>query len=191
MMPIDQDAAAPARPGRLASLFDLPAPKPDQGTDVASDQSAAGDLVAGASAAASHVERRAMQHALLIEGWPGEADGAAEAASDPVDNDDLGLTDPPRVRTNGETTADWGPAAWNRGGAGGAFAGSAELGASPGGGRSAHGGEPVATLDQDSQAIPLLDAPVATGPIPEPATWAMMLLGLGLTGAMVRRRRWT
>lgn len=30
-----------------------------------------------------------------------------------------------------------------------------------------------------------------TGPVPEPATWAMMVAGVGLTGAMMRRRRTT
>jgi hypothetical protein len=30
---------------------------------------------------------------------------------------------------------------------------------------------------------------VATGPVPEPKSWAMMILGFGLVGAMVRRRR--
>ncbi|HKP33397.1 MAG TPA: FxDxF family PEP-CTERM protein [Sphingomicrobium sp.] len=30
---------------------------------------------------------------------------------------------------------------------------------------------------------------VQTAPVPEPATWAMMLLGFGATGLMIRRRR--
>lgn len=28
-----------------------------------------------------------------------------------------------------------------------------------------------------------------SGPVPEPASWAMMIAGFGLTGAMLRRRR--
>ncbi len=30
---------------------------------------------------------------------------------------------------------------------------------------------------------------LASGVVPEPATWAMMIAGFGLVGAMVRRRR--
>jgi hypothetical protein len=36
---------------------------------------------------------------------------------------------------------------------------------------------------------PVLDTAPATGPVPEPATWMTMILGLGLTGAMLRSRR--
>ncbi len=35
---------------------------------------------------------------------------------------------------------------------------------------------------------PALDAVSVTGPVPEPATWAMMLLGFGLVGFGLRRR---
>jgi hypothetical protein len=35
----------------------------------------------------------------------------------------------------------------------------------------------------------LLTGNAVRGPVPEPATWAMMILGFGATGAMVRRRR--
>lgn len=31
--------------------------------------------------------------------------------------------------------------------------------------------------------------PMVTGAVPEPSTWAMMLAGFGLVGALVRRRR--
>ena len=33
------------------------------------------------------------------------------------------------------------------------------------------------------------EVPLATGAIPEPATWAMMIMGFGGVGALVRRRR--
>ena len=34
-----------------------------------------------------------------------------------------------------------------------------------------------------------LPMPPATGVVPEPATWAMMIAGMGLVGALMRRRR--
>lgn len=34
------------------------------------------------------------------------------------------------------------------------------------------------------------DSGPGTAPVPEPATWAMMLVGLGLAGAAMRRRSW-
>ncbi len=39
------------------------------------------------------------------------------------------------------------------------------------------------------QVALLTDAPPLNGGVPEPATWAMMILGLGGAGAMLRRRR--
>jgi hypothetical protein len=40
-----------------------------------------------------------------------------------------------------------------------------------------------------SQAIATFDAPPPTGAIPEPSTWALMILGFGATGAAIRSRR--
>jgi hypothetical protein len=37
--------------------------------------------------------------------------------------------------------------------------------------------------------IPLLDSSFPTDAVPEPATWAMMMIGFGAVGAMTRRRR--
>jgi hypothetical protein len=61
------------------------------------------------------------------------------------------------------------------GGGGGSF-GLQEEGGSFSGGSS----------DGDSSST---DVRLPTGPIPEPATWAMMIAGFGMAGAMMRRRQ--
>ena len=43
----------------------------------------------------------------------------------------------------------------------------------------------IALLD----GVKLFDLTRGGGPVPEPATWAMMLLGFGGVGAMIRSRR--
>lgn len=37
--------------------------------------------------------------------------------------------------------------------------------------------------------LTITDTPPSVGAVPEPATWAMMLLGFGLIGATLRRGR--
>jgi hypothetical protein len=46
-----------------------------------------------------------------------------------------------------------------------------------------------ATAPSDDPVQPVLNTPLATGPVPEPATWMTMILGLGLMGAMLRSSR--
>ena len=50
-----------------------------------------------------------------------------------------------------------------------------------------HGGNGGAFFDR----ISVTTSGVHTAPVPEPATWALMIMGFGLTGAMLRRRRAT
>jgi hypothetical protein len=49
-------------------------------------------------------------------------------------------------------------------------------------------GEYVFTTPSDTVTLRFIAAP---GPVPEPATWAMMLVGFGMIGAAVRRRQRT
>jgi hypothetical protein len=52
-----------------------------------------------------------------------------------------------------------------------------------------HGTSPglAASYDGHLSFTPVVGTP--TGPIPEPATWAMMIVGFGAAGTMIRRRR--
>jgi hypothetical protein len=50
-------------------------------------------------------------------------------------------------------------------------------------------GPATATAPSDTPVQPVLDTGLATGPVPEPATWMTMILGLGLMGAALRSRR--
>ena len=48
---------------------------------------------------------------------------------------------------------------------------------------------PAFTTDYNFAATVTYDAPIGPGPVPEPATWALMIGGFGMAGAMLRRRR--
>jgi hypothetical protein len=47
----------------------------------------------------------------------------------------------------------------------------------------------TATAPSDPPVQPVLDSGLATGAVPEPATWMTMILGLGLMGAALRSHR--
>lgn len=49
----------------------------------------------------------------------------------------------------------------------------------------------LASLDPSGNAGVFFDNVSVTGPVPEPATWALMIGGFGMAGAMLRRRRMT
>jgi hypothetical protein len=74
---------------------------------------------------------------------------------------------------------------------GSGVAGGADAGASMGASRAqtaqkdaaASGTDPAA---EDNRLQPLLDTTVLNGPIPEPTTWATVILGLGLAGVALR-----
>lgn len=79
----------------------------------------------------------------------------------------------------------------------GGFGGGSGMGASPdGGGGGGSGGagtadstDPAAATDGGALAAPVPDAPSGSEGVPEPATWAMMAVGLGLAGAALRAGR--
>jgi hypothetical protein len=49
-------------------------------------------------------------------------------------------------------------------------------------------GQYVYTVPNDNITLNIARAPVVDGAVPEPATWAMMILGFGLVGGALRRR---
>ena len=50
------------------------------------------------------------------------------------------------------------------------------------------GGVPITSV-QFASGTNAFELDTISGAVPEPATWAMLILGMGLTGAMMRRRR--
>lgn len=48
---------------------------------------------------------------------------------------------------------------------------------------------PLDPQDSDASNARIADFSATVNPVPEPATWAMLITGFGLTGAMTRRRR--
>ena len=50
------------------------------------------------------------------------------------------------------------------------------------------GGSPTGLLDTSAAITSFTTSPIASG-VPEPSTWAFMILGFGATGAAMRRRR--
>jgi hypothetical protein len=125
-----------------------------------------------------------------------EPAGPAEEASDGVDADAPGMLIPVAFGFSG--SADDGSSA----GDGGFFAGggnSGELGppsggggflSSPSGGAGSGVGASGQAATTASQGVqPLLATADATGPAPEPSTWALLTLGLGGIGAAMRSQR--
>ncbi len=121
---------------------------------------------------------------------------AEPAESGGGDGDAPGMLTPAAFASSG--SADDGSSA----GDGGFFAGggnSGELGppsggggflSSPSGGAGSGVGASGQAATTASQGVqPLLAAPAATGPAPEPSTWALLALGLGGVGAVMRSLR--
>ncbi len=50
-------------------------------------------------------------------------------------------------------------------------------------------GQPSGGTVTDPRQSPLLVVPEVVSAVPEPATWALMILGFGLVGSALRRRR--
>jgi hypothetical protein len=112
----------------------------------------------------------------------GDAPGSTDAADAP------GLLIPTSAHVGGSdvSLADgvFGFGAANSGGFGPASAGGGLLSGASGPGA---GPQPLAA-DAPQGFQPLLSAPILTGPAPEPATWALMALGLAGVGVALRRQ---
>jgi hypothetical protein len=60
---------------------------------------------------------------------------------------------------------------------------------SGGGGGNGGGGSSLPELAAPPTAMPIVDIPPSVSAVPEPQTWAMMLLGMATCAAAMRRRR--
>jgi hypothetical protein len=123
------------------------------------------------------------------------------AGAPPAGSDDKATDDPPDNPEFATVSSPVGKAADFS--AGQSFSAPASIGSGASGGPSGAGGlgggttqpptapdtanAPTSVPDGPLQAA--LDPPAAAGPVPEPSTWASMILGLGLVGAMLRSSR--
>jgi hypothetical protein len=183
-----------------AQVSQLNSPAPSDGASASAPRNVAPAHAGSADPAPSGSAWTASGRVLQVAG----ADLALDWAGAPAGSNDKATDDSPHDPEFASISSPAGGAESLS--AGHAFADAGSIAGAVGGGQSAAGGigggtgqAPSAPKAPDA-ANPLTDPsddtlqaaagpPLAAGPVPEPAAWVSMILGLGLTGAMLRASR--